>query len=70
MSHSTRVITNKHQKRQKINFQQYLYDSGEPEDYTNNQDNIVQLDDQPEGFYILKKRQIRHDAQRLRARYS
>ncbi len=72
MSHSNRAITNKHQKHPKVHFKQYLYNSGEPDEvishdiYTDDQTN---RQEQADRYYMVMRRQIRRNAQRLRMRY-
>lgn len=69
MSHSTRAMTNKYQKHPKVHFQQYLYNSGEPEDDMRHDGN-AQLQNQTDRYYMVMKREIRRSAQKLRMRYS
>ena len=69
MSHSSRIVTNKHQNRSKVIFQQYLFNPDEPYTDLNNEKNIL-LQHQPAGFYKNIRRQIRRDADRLRKHYS
>lgn len=69
MSHSTRIVTNKHQNRSKEIMQQYLFNPEEPYSDENNEENII-LQKQPYGFYKNIRRQIRRDAHRLRSRYT
>lgn len=70
MSHSTRATMNKHQKHPKVNFQQYLYNSGEPDDDIKHDDDNLRLQNQADRYYMVMRRQIRRNAQRLRMRYS
>lgn len=73
MSRSTHAIANKHQKHSKVHFRQYLYDSGEPDDYMGhdtNSDDKVQFLEPPNRYYMDMRRKIRRDALQLRMRYS
>ena len=73
MSHSINAITNKHQKQSKVHFKQYLYSSGEPEDYTSDDatpEHEARLRQQADRYYMVMRRKIRRDAQRLRTRFS
>ncbi|HEY4964135.1 MAG TPA: hypothetical protein VIH90_05560 [Candidatus Saccharimonadales bacterium] len=67
MSHSTSATINKHQKHSKVRFQQYLLDSGEPED--NIKRDNAKLDLWQLNIMVMRQK-IKHQAQRLRMNYS
>ena len=72
MSHPTNAITNKYQKHPKVNFLQYLYNSDEPDD-----DSVygiapkirAKLEEHPNRYYTVMRRQVRLNAKRLRMDY-
>lgn len=66
MSHEYTAIKNKHQKYQKAFFEQYLYNSGEPQDNTSN-DIPPELEAELLGNSpYMRRRHFRHIAQRIR----
>jgi len=69
MSHTSNSITNKKQKHPKVDFQQYLYNSGEPtDDFSHDTPAEIEAELQARRFFM--KRRIRRDAQKLRDLYS
>ncbi|HUD05311.1 MAG TPA: hypothetical protein VMR18_00105 [Candidatus Saccharimonadales bacterium] len=69
MSHSIRAIKNKQQKHPKVDFHQYLYNSGEPSD-----DNTYAVPAELEAEMLESsfsmKRQLRYVARIMRSRPS
>jgi hypothetical protein len=66
MSHSINVKKNIHQK---VNPSQYLYNSDKPEDDSSHNINEVQnsqLKEQSDRYYMIIRRQLRQNAQRIR----
>lgn len=74
MSHSNIATNNKQQKHPKVPYEQYLYNSGEPEDdvsHDTTQEHQARLQEQADRYYMITRRRIlRRDAQRMRIRYS
>lgn len=68
MSHSTNAKMNKQQKHPKVNFKQYLYNSGEPGDDTDFNISAELEAELLEGSYYMKRR-IRRIAQSIRNNY-
>lgn len=73
MSHSTKAISSKHQKQPKVQFQHYLLNDDEPDDISYVEVTSGQRAkhyDHPDKYYMVLRRQIRRNAQRLRTQYS
>ena len=66
MSHSKRAVTHKYPKHPKTNFQQYLYNSSEPNDDLKFADASARLQRQTERYYSIIRKRIRRNAQKLR----
>ena len=72
MSHTIKVIKSK-QKHPKVFLEQYLLSDDEPQDniYQENPPVVVdRLQQQADRYYMIMRRKIKLNAQRLRTRYS
>jgi hypothetical protein len=65
MSHSSNALTNKHQKHPKEFFEQYLYNSGEPQQVNNYHISAKLEAELLENSYLMKRR-IRRIARKIR----
>lgn len=74
MSHSIRAISNKNQRQSKVYFRQYLSNIDEPDDASYpgaaSGNRMRPLEhEQSDGYYMVVRRQIKQDAQKLRTDY-
>lgn len=69
MSRTYLKLTNKHQKSQKDDFQEYLYGTDKPHRYVSKA-SLAELDDELSEDIELMRKNFRHLVYRMRSKYA
>ena len=69
MSRTYLKLTNKHQKHQKDDFQEYLYSTDKPNKYVS-KTSLAELDEELSEDIELMRKNFRHLVYRMRSKYT